>query len=111
MSKFSKKEKEEIIQRILAKSNTDKLPPEAKSDMSFKEKKDYWLKKFFILIRQTADSTDNYLQIFNRGNYEKWKSEESDMDSILEHIADAIDNEYNGNGLIKEEINKRLNYD
>lgn len=109
MSKFTKEQRAKILKRIIAKSNAEKSSKsEPSNNLSFEEKQQYWLKKLFTLIKQTASVSEDPFQLFNRNNYDKWKSEEEDLDKILEYVIDALDHEYNGNGVIKKQINKKL---
>jgi hypothetical protein len=43
-------------------------------------------------------------------DYERWKEEEDDdIDEILDYVVAALDSEYEAEGYIKEEINRRIN--
>ena len=98
-----------MLKRIAARSAADKsLSSKPPTEMSLDEKKLYWLKKLLELIRQTGGVANDFLQVFSRSNYERWKEEEDDIDEILDYVVAALDSEYEAEGSIEEEINRRI---
>lgn len=79
--------------------------------LSLDERKKYWFKKLYRRVYWDGTNENTDISVFNENTYKEWKKLDTEMDVILDYLADAFDIEFGANGSMKERIIKAIGRD
>jgi hypothetical protein len=113
MSNFTKKQKQDIIERMRSRIEEDTEKQEAfwKDEypkLPIEERQKIWLRKIWQKMRWQGESTGEDLSYFSENVYMSWKKIDKDIDLILDYVIKEIDLMYYGDGSIAYKIDEKL---